>query len=182
MTFPPPRSIGIHSLGQSDSLSIIHDAILATSCRHEEDGPMAKVVGVGSVADQLKERGMKGVLVKMAEDRLLLAMKCEMPLCYHPEGRGSFDKVTSRFTPWAPSPDHYPVPAWAKGKKTPDNIRLSHSLCNNRDYGWRSKIKAMLKKGMALNEIAAALNQKKVEPAYRAKKWTAAMVRRAYVS
>ncbi len=36
-----------------------------------------------SVADQLRRLGVKGVLVQMAERGQLLALKCEMPQCYH---------------------------------------------------------------------------------------------------
>ena len=74
---------------------------------------MAKTAGGGggadgSVADQLRALGAKGVLVQMAESGQLLALKCEMPQCYHHKGRGVFDPVTTPRTDWAPSPDHYP--------------------------------------------------------------------------
>ena len=80
-----------------------------------------------SVADQLRELGMKGVLVQMAERGQLLALKCEMPQCYHPKGRGAFDEVTTPRTKWAPSPDHYPILKSAGGKLRPENVRLSHT-------------------------------------------------------
>ena len=63
----------------------------------------------GSVADQLRALGVKGVLVQTAERGQLLALKCEMPQCYHHKGRGAFDRVTTPRTKWAPSPDHYPI-------------------------------------------------------------------------
>ena len=63
----------------------------------------------GSVADQLRALGVKGVLVQMAERGQLLALKCEMPQCYHHKGRGAFDEVATPRTKWAPSPDHYPI-------------------------------------------------------------------------
>ena len=49
---------------------------------------MAKAAAGGggadsSVADQLREHGVRGVLVQMAERGQLLALKCEMPQCYH---------------------------------------------------------------------------------------------------
>ena len=40
------------------------------------------------------------------------------------------------------------------GHLTPDNVRLAHRLCNQRDYTWRMKINAMLGKRMSLEEIA----------------------------
>ena len=45
------------------------------------------------------------------------------------------------------------------GLLTPDNVRLGHKFCNNRDFIWRQKINAMLAKGMSLDEIAAELNE-----------------------
>lgn len=70
---------------------------------------MAKTAAGGggadsSVADQLRALGVRGVLVKMAERGQLLALRCEMPQCYHHKGRGAFDPVTTPRTKWAPSP------------------------------------------------------------------------------
>ena len=89
------------------------------------------------------------------------------------------------FTPrtkWAPSPDHYPILKSAGGHLVPENVRLSHVWCNNRDYGWRTQIRTMLAKGKSLADIAEALNSKGVPPAHGTNRWTAAMVRKAYVS
>src|SRR4051812_7310369 len=80
-----------------------------------------------SVADQLRALGANGVLVKMAERGQLLALKCEMPQCYHHKGRGAFDPVATPRTKWAPSPDHYPVLKSAGGHLVPENVRLSTS-------------------------------------------------------
>jgi hypothetical protein len=135
-----------------------------------------------SVADQLRTLGVKGVLVQMAERGQLLALKCEMPQCYHRKGRGAFDPVTTPRTKWAPSPDHYPILKSAGGHLVPQNVRLSHVWCNNRDYGWRKQIGTLLAKGKSLEEIAETLNRKDVPPAHGTNRWTAAMVRKAYVS
>jgi hypothetical protein len=135
-----------------------------------------------SVADQLRELGMKGVLVQMAERGQLLALKCEMPQCYHHKGRGAFDPVTTTRTKWAPSPDHYPTLKSAGGHLVPENVRLSHTECNQRDYNRRKQIGTLLAKGKSLAEIAETLNRKDVPPAQGTKRWTAARVRRAYVS
>ena len=93
-------------------------------------------------------------------------------------------RVVSRSThgEWAPSPDHYPVLKSAGGHLVPENVRLSHVWCNNRDYGWRTQIRTLLAKGKSLAEIAEALNSKGVPPAHGTNRWTAAMVRKAYVS
>jgi hypothetical protein len=136
----------------------------------------------GSVADQLRELGVKGVLVQMAECGQLLELKCEMPQCYHHKGRGAFDPLTTTRTKWAPSRDHYPILKSAGGKLVPWNVRLSHTECNQRDSNRRKQIRALLAKGKSLAEIAETLNGKGVPPAHGRNRWTAAMVRKAYVS
>jgi hypothetical protein len=57
-----------------------------------------------SVADQLRELGVKdsNVLVRMAERGQLLALRCEMPQCYHHQGRGAFDPVGTPGDKWSP--------------------------------------------------------------------------------
>jgi hypothetical protein len=135
-----------------------------------------------SIVNQLRALGVKGVLVQMAERGQLLVLRCEMPQCYHQKGRGAFDPVTNPRTRWAPSPDHYPILKSAGGKLVPENVRLAHIWCNNRDYGWRMTIRTMLAKGKSLAEIAEALNRKGIPPAHGRNRWTVAMVRKAYVS
>jgi hypothetical protein len=135
-----------------------------------------------SVADELRRLGMKGVLVQMAERGQLLALKCEMPQCYHHKGRGAFDPVTTTRTKWAPSPDHHPTLRSAGGHLRPDNVRLAHVECNQRDYNRRKQIGTLLAKGQSLVEIAETLNRRAVPPAHGTNRWTAAMVRKAYVS
>jgi DNA-binding transcriptional MerR regulator len=76
----------------------------------------------------------------------------------------------------------YPILKSAGGKLRPENVRLSHVWCNNRDYGWRTQIRILLAKGKSLKEIAEILNSKDVPPAHGRNQWTAAMVRKAYVS
>lgn len=134
------------------------------------------------VADELRALGMRGVLVEMAERGQLLAVKCEMPQCYHHKGRGAFDLVTKARTKWAPSPDRYPILKSDGGKLVPENVRLSHIWCNNLDYGRRTQIRTLPARGKSLAEIAEALNRKSVPPAHGRSQWTAAMVRKAYVS
>jgi hypothetical protein len=137
-----------------------------------------------SVADQLRKLGVKDsdVLVKMAERGQLLALQCEMPRCYHHKGRGAFDPVTKSRSKWAPSRDHYPILKSAGGKLRPENVRLSHTECNQRDYVSRAQIRPLLANGESLSEIAEILNRKNVLPAHGTNQWTAAMVRKAYVS
>ena len=135
-----------------------------------------------SVANQLRELGAKGVLVQMAERGQLLALKCEMPRCYHPKGRGVFDPVKKPRRKWAPSRDHYPILKSAGGTLNAENVRLSHTECNQRDYVSRGQIRPLLAEGKSLAEIAETLNREGVLPAHGTNRWTAAMVRKAYVS
>ena len=135
-----------------------------------------------SVADQLRKLGVKNVLVQMAERGQLLALKCEMPQCYHHKGRAEFDPVGTPGNKWTPSRDHYPILKFAGGKLVPANVRLSHTECNQRDYVSRKQIGALLANNKSLAEIAETLNRKDVPPAHGTNRWTAAMVRKAYVS
>ncbi len=91
--------------------------------------------------------------MQMAKAGQLLELRCEMPKCYHVKGRGAFDPKTHPPTNWAPSADHYPVPKAAGGELRPWNVRLAHVMCNREDYGWRTRINTLLKKGKSLDEI-----------------------------
>ena len=68
------------------------------------------------------------------------------------------------------------------GHLTADNVRLGHKLCNRRDYDWRTRINAMLAKGMSLDRIAAQLNEQDVPTIHGTNRWTPAAVRKAFVS
>ena len=59
---------------------------------------------------------------------------------------------------WMPTADHYPMLKMHGGRLTPDNVRLAHQVCNQRDYLWRVRINAMLGKRMSLEKIAEQLN------------------------
>jgi hypothetical protein len=76
---------------------------------------------------------VKGILVQMAERGQILELKCEMPQCYHPNGRDKFESLATERRLWAPSRDHYPILSSAGGKLRADNVRLSHIECNQRD-------------------------------------------------
>jgi DNA-binding transcriptional MerR regulator len=81
-----------------------------------------------------------------------------------------------------PTADHYPRLKMHGGRLTPDNVRLAHRVCNQRDYLWRTRINAMLGKRMSLEDIAETLNAKKVPTIHGTNRWTAASVRKAFVS
>jgi hypothetical protein len=143
-----------------------------------------------SVVERLKSRRARHVLIQMAMNGQILEMRCEMPTCYCPHGRKHFDewpqpRQASELNKWCPNPDHYPVPKKDKGTLVPSNIRLAHVHCNNMDYGWRTRIRAMLEKDPTVSfaQIADTLNGKKsVEVPPPAKAWTAKLVRKVYTS
>jgi acetyl-CoA carboxylase biotin carboxylase subunit len=116
----------------------------------DREDMMAKPEVQETVAERLKALGVRGVLVQMAENGQLLALKCEMPMCYRPEGRKVFDPWPDpKSAPghdWSPNPDHYPTLRRDGGQLKPWNVRLAHVYCNNVDHGWRTRIRSLLEK------------------------------------
>jgi hypothetical protein len=130
--------------------------------------------------ERLTELGVTGILVQLARNRQLVRVRCEMPLCYR-EDREQFDS-RSCDSDWSPTADHYPRLKMHGGHLTPENVRLAHKLCNRRDYSWRVRNNAMLLQGRSLKQIADELNRRQVATIPRVNKWTAAAVRKAFVS
>jgi hypothetical protein len=133
--------------------------------------------------ERLEDLGVRGILWQLARDGQLIHVRCEMPQCYCERGRKYFEpRSSSEWAPWSPTADHYPRLKMHGGHLTPDNVRLAHRLCNHRDYIWRKKINALLGTRMSLDEIAAKLNAEKVPTIHGTNRWTAASVRKAFVS
>jgi hypothetical protein len=144
--------------------------------------PPASAAARASVVEELKGSGVvRGILVQIARDGQSLEVRCEMPQCYCPRGRGKFEQRAPA-AKWQPTADHYPKLKMHKGHLTPDNVRLAHRFCNQRDYLWRKKITGMLRNKLSLEEIAAELNAQKVPPIHGTNRWTASSVRKAFVS
>lgn len=143
--------------------------------------PARQAEAATAAVQKLQEFGVRGVLLRMARDGQIIDVRCEMPQCYCSRGRRHFDPRLPQ-SDWSPTPDHYPRLKAHGGQLTPDNVRLAHRLCNQRDYGWRMRINAMLGKRMSLEGIAAKLNAKKVPAIHGTNRWTAAAVRKAFVS
>jgi hypothetical protein len=122
-----------------------------------------------------------GILWQLARDGQIVDVRCEMPQCYCFRGRGHFEQRGSH-SDWEPTADHYPRLKMHGGHLTPDNVRLAHRLCNRRDYEWRTRINAMLAKRLSLEDIADELNRRKVPTIHGTNRWTAASVRKAFVS
>ena len=154
---------------------------------HEEQvsqaGTPAPPAAAGaSVVEKLEALGVRGILRQLAQDGQIIDVRCEMPQCYCFRGRRYFDPRSAGPSDWEPTADHYPRLKAHGGHLTPDNVRLAHRLCNRRDYRWRMKINAMLGKRMSLEEIAERLNAEKVPTIHGTNRWTAASVRKAFVS
>ena len=137
--------------------------------------------GAKTSAEKFEALGVRGILMQAARDGQIIDVRCEMPQCYCPGGRRYFKPRPPR-SDWEVTADHYPTLKTHGGHLTPDNVRLGHRVCNQRDYQWRIKINTMLKKRMSLEEIAEKLNAQKVQTVHGTNRWTAASVRKAFVS
>ena len=118
----------------------------------------------------------------MAQRGQIIELRCEMPKCYCPKGRGYFDPTFTPVPDWAPSPDHYPRLRKDGGHLVPWNVRLAHVRCNQLDYAWRVRFNRMLEKGLSLEEIAEDLNHKGIKRPHGSATWSARNVRKAFVS
>ena len=150
---------------------------------HEEQVSQAGIPAAAgaSAVEELERLGVRGILRQLAQDGQIIDVRCEMPQCYCFRGRSYFEP-RSPLSDWSPTADHYPRLKMHGGHLTPDNVRLAHRLCNRRDYGWRVTINAMLGKRMSLEAIAEKLNVEKVPTIHGTNSWTAASVRKAFVS
>jgi hypothetical protein len=93
-----------------------------------------------AVAARLKDLGVKGVLVKAAEQGYITQLECKMPRCFCPEELGGathFEPVTTELSDWMPTLEHFPTPKREGGRKAVDNAILAHRLCNRIDYSMR---------------------------------------------
>jgi hypothetical protein len=90
-----------------------------------------------AVAAKLKELGVKGILIKAAEQGYITQLECQMPRCFCPEELGGpthFDPVTADLSDWMPTLEHFPIPKREGGRKAVENAILAHRLCNRIDY------------------------------------------------
>jgi hypothetical protein len=136
------------------------------SVNEEEHVPQARTPAASADAGEtpvakLKALGVRGILWPLARDGQIIDERCEMPQCYCFRGRRYFEPSSSG-SHWSPTADHYPRLKMHGGHLTPDNVRLAHRVCNQRDYLWRVRINGMLGKRMSLEEIAEKLSVEKV--------------------
>lgn len=133
------------------------------------------------IDEKLERLGVRGVLRQMARNGQLTDVRCEMPYCYCPQGRKHFVRQSSPMPKWAPNTDHYPHLRMHGGKRTAENVRLSHTWCNAWDQGFRKMVAPLLAQGLSLPEIAKRLNDKKVEAPPNYGRWTGRLVRSACI-
>jgi hypothetical protein len=97
-----------------------------------------------AAAAKLKALGVKGTLIKAAEQGYITQLACKMPECFCPEELGGacyFEPVTTEWSDWRsdwmPTLEHYPVSKKEGGKAAADNAILAHRLCNRLDHSLR---------------------------------------------
>ena len=90
-----------------------------------------------AVAARLKALGVKGILIKAAEQGYITQLAFKMPECFCPEELGGacyFEPVTAELTDWMPTHEHFPLPKREGGRRNVENAILAHRLCNRIDY------------------------------------------------
>jgi hypothetical protein len=90
-----------------------------------------------ATAAKLKALGVKGILIKAAEQGYITQLACKMPECFCPEELGGacyFEPVTAELSDWMPTHEHFPLSKREGGKVAVDNAILAHRLCNRIDY------------------------------------------------
>jgi hypothetical protein len=97
-----------------------------------------------AAAAKLKALGVKGILIKAAEQGYITQLACKMPECFCPEELGGacyFEPVTHEWSDWRsdwmPTLEHFPVSKKEGGKAAVDNAILAHRLCNRLDHSLR---------------------------------------------
>jgi hypothetical protein len=88
------------------------------------------------LAAKLRELGVKGVLIKAAEQGYITQLECKMPECFCPEELGGpsyFEPVAAK-SDWSPTHEHFPLSKREGGHRVVDNAILAHRLCNRIDY------------------------------------------------
>jgi hypothetical protein len=90
-----------------------------------------------AVAARLKTLGVKGILIKAAEQGYIIELACKMPQCFCPEELGGatyFEPVSAELSDWMPTLEHFPHSKREGGRREVANAILAHRLCNRIDY------------------------------------------------
>ncbi len=92
-----------------------------------------------AAAAKLKALGVKGILIKAAEQGYITQLACKMPECFCPEELGGacyFEPVATK-SDWIPTHEHFPLSKKDGGRRAVDNAILAHRLCNRIDHSRR---------------------------------------------
>jgi hypothetical protein len=71
-----------------------------------------------AAAVKLRALGVKGILIKAAEQGYITQVACKMPECFCPEELGGacyFEPVTAELSDWMPTHEHLPLSKRAGG-------------------------------------------------------------------
>src|SRR6266511_3409644 len=97
-----------------------------------------------AAAAKLRALGVKGILIKAAEQGYITQLACKMPEWFCPEELGGacyFEPVTNEWSDWRSdwmlTLEHFPVSKKEGGKAAVDNAILAHRLCNRLDHSLR---------------------------------------------
>jgi hypothetical protein len=93
-----------------------------------------------AVAASLRALGVKGILIKAAEQGYITQLACKMPKCFCTEelgGAGYFEHG-DEYSDWNPTHEHFPLAKKDGGHRKVDNAILAHRLCNRIDYSIRT--------------------------------------------
>jgi hypothetical protein len=119
-----------------------------------------------AVAAGLRKLGVKGILVKAAEQGYITELACRMPTCFCPEelgGAAYFEPVTE-LSDWIPTHEHFPRSKREGGHRDVDNAILAHRLCNRIDYSiqaGRSHARDLERVGKARDEAIRRNNERR---------------------
>ena len=84
-----------------------------------------------AAAARLRELGVKGILIKAAEQGYITQVACKMPECFCPEELGGacyFEAVSDEYSDWSPTHEHFPRTKREGGHRDVDNAILAHRL------------------------------------------------------
>jgi hypothetical protein len=100
--------------------------------RVERDPERGRAVAAG-----LKKLGVRGVLIRAAEQGYITQLACQMPKCFCPEELGGachFEPLTDDLSDWTPTHEHFPRSKREGGHRVVNNAVLAHRLCNRIGY------------------------------------------------
>ena len=115
------------------------------------------------VAEELRQKGVHGILLTAVEQGYITELRCEMPECLCPEelgGRVYFEPVPPELPNWMPTHDHSPRPKREGGHRAVDNAVLAHRLCNQLAY-----VKSVKQSEVGLRMRAESNRQRAIEAA-----------------